>query len=116
MTLLGPSLGARGINVEDSFGQTPLHWAAAKSANWMWIVMLIQKGARTEVRNRWGRTPMHIAASEGNLEGIRMLHEMGAEVNAVDDDGVTPLGRARIMGRTSAEELLKRLYAVLEVI
>jgi ankyrin repeat protein len=113
MSLLGRPLGVEDINSVDSYGQTPLHWAAVKQQNWMWIVMLIQKGARTETRNRWGRTAMHIAAAEGNTEGIRMLQKMGAEVNSVDGEGVTPLGRAGDMGKEMAEMMLRNMGGVL---
>jgi ankyrin repeat protein len=39
-------------------------------------------------------TPLHFAASEGHLEVARMLLERKANVNALDDDGSTPLHQA----------------------
>jgi ankyrin repeat protein len=38
-----------------------------------------------------GKTPMHLAVEYGNQEGIEMLFAKGADVNAKDKDGSTPL-------------------------
>jgi glutaminase len=38
-----------------------------------------------------GRTPLHLAASEGHMEVVKLLLEKGAPVNAKDRWGGTPL-------------------------
>ena len=40
------------------------------------------------------RTPLHSAAREGHKEVIELLIAKGADVNAKDDDGATPLDMA----------------------
>lgn len=41
--------------------------------------------------NIGGRTALHIAAREGNVEKVGLLVDAGANVNGVDSDGYTPL-------------------------
>jgi ankyrin repeat protein len=45
-------------------------------------------------RDEHGNTPLHFAAHLGNLEALRCLLEAGAQVNATNQAGVTPLLRA----------------------
>ncbi|GHV06288.1 hypothetical protein FACS189485_14580 [Spirochaetia bacterium] len=40
----------------------------------------------------WGRTPLHIAAENGNADLASFFISLGAEVNALDYDNRTPLG------------------------
>ena len=41
--------------------------------------------------DRAGRTPLHYAASSGDLDHVRRLLSEGADPAAADDDGLTPL-------------------------
>lgn len=45
---------------------------------------LLSMGLDIETKDYNRRTPLHIAASEGNVEIIRMLVYKGANVNAAD--------------------------------
>lgn len=51
-------------------------------------------------------TPLHIAAFNGNIRLIRLLIENGADVNAVDEMGRTPLKMARSRFNKEAEKIL----------
>ena len=56
-----------------------------------------------------GKTPLHAAASEGQLEAVRFLLGLGLDVNASDKDGWTSLHCAASRGHfASCEALLAK--------
>jgi ankyrin repeat protein len=71
---------------------------------------LIDAGANIHARSIFGATPLHLAISsvvtEASLETVRILLSAGADTNAADQDGRTPLDKARDGGHP---ELLKIL-------
>jgi ankyrin repeat protein len=52
---------------------------------------LLDKGARPDVMNKYGETPLHKASYIGNLAMINRLLDAGVNVNAPDRIGRTPL-------------------------
>jgi len=56
--------------------------------------MLIEKGARTDLGDSEGRTPLHIAVIAKDSEMIRILIERGTRIKSLDKDGRTPLCHA----------------------
>ncbi len=56
-------------------------------------------GRTLEARDELGRTPLHIAAMFGLEEMVALLLERGADVNARDQWGVTPLYRLELVRR-----------------
>ncbi len=52
---------------------------------------LIERGAPIDKKDYKGRTPLHFAARNGYLYGVKTLLECGADVNARDIYGRTPL-------------------------
>ena len=52
------------------------------------------QGADINARNKYGRTPMHRAAWNGQVAAMGWLQAQGADINARDDDGDTPLQEA----------------------
>jgi ankyrin repeat protein/truncated hemoglobin YjbI len=67
------------------------------------VAALLDAGA--DVRSRaFGKTALHFAAKAGFAETVRLLLEAGAEPNAVDDDGITPLGSTLRSGPSVARE------------
>jgi len=65
------------INVMGSERQTPLHYAAACLDDGIVIVqMLLDKGARTDVQNEEGITPLDIARNEKTELVVNLLSAM----------------------------------------
>ena len=58
-----------------------------------------------------GFTPLIVAASGGAAGAVRVLHELGAEVDLADEHGFTPLHRAALSGRADAVRVLLELGA-----
>jgi ankyrin repeat protein len=57
-------------------------------------------------KDKYGYTPLHVAAKAGHKEVAEFLLAHGADVNAVDDMGRTPLHWAAASGRMDMVELL----------
>ena len=70
----------------DKSGRTPLH----EARNVEVVRLLIEKGAKY-TRDKSGCTPLHGAATRGNVEVAKLLISSGANVNARDTIGWTPL-------------------------
>jgi len=55
------------------------------------VRVLLQAGADIHMKNTQGLTALHVAASSGNVQAVEALVEAGSDVNALDNDGSTPL-------------------------
>ena len=55
------------------------------------VRVLLDYGANLDDRGRYGLTALHYAVRGGKLPLIKLLLERGAQANALDDDGLTPL-------------------------
>jgi ankyrin repeat protein len=55
------------------------------------VNVLLDYGAGVDDRGRYGLTALHYAVRGGKLPLIKLLVERGAHVDALDDDGLTPL-------------------------
>lgn len=85
-------------------GATPL-MAASLYGDAALVKMLLDRGARPNVDNDAGATPLMWAA--GDLEKVRLLVDHGADVNARSNDGRFPLVvAAGIRGNRDVVELL----------
>lgn len=123
------------INQPDREGQMPLH-VAAERGRLVISRMLIEHGAQLEARNRGGHTALETAVLAGKIQVAQLLLRrgatldapallfeaicadanfrdvleflvrQGADVNALDDSGDTPLVLAARLGRRL---LVKRL-------
>jgi ankyrin repeat protein len=69
---------------------------------------LLQKGASVNGRNELGCTPLHLAASSGNLEVMKLLLDFGADINSQNNLGATPLYFAVYCKQFAAAEFLKQ--------
>jgi uncharacterized protein len=97
-------------------GQTALMWAAAQNhasvvkellahganVNARSMVRRWERQSTAEPREKWlppgGMTPLLLAARQGALESVRVLAASGAELNAVDPDGISAVLSAIING------------------
>lgn len=97
--------GAR-VNVTALDGHTPLMLAV----EWQElgpVRELLAAGARVNVRERQkGLTALHIAAARGDTELLRTLLDAGAEVDAANVQGATPLCLALEQRNSAAARLL----------
>ncbi|MFC1753152.1 ankyrin repeat domain-containing protein [Thermoproteota archaeon] len=87
--------------------ETPLH-KAAHIGDPDLVSLLISKEAKVYARDKYGQTPLHCAARQGekgNIEAARILIDNGAEVDARDNDRNTPLHVA-VYGSVQMVDLL----------
>jgi hypothetical protein len=69
--------------------------------------MLQEKPSLIETPNKHGELPLHIAASSGAMESVKLLISLGANVNAKEpQSGATPLHMACMMGHKDVVEFL----------
>jgi len=71
-------------------GERGIH-IVVKERDMSWLAFLIQKGARIDLKDGQGNTPLMLAARLGNLDAARLLIARGAQINAANSLGETPL-------------------------
>jgi len=129
-------LDRRNVNQTDDRGWTPLHYAAEHNPNVEVMRFLIAQGADVKVRNNEGWTPLDIAqrdeirivlreagaipyqspfenifeaAADGTVQDVAFFVKNGANVNAKNDGGSTPLLHAAY--HNSSVEVIKYLVS-----
>lgn len=91
-----------GVDIRTAGGnrsRTPLHRAVWKSLEV--VQALLAAGAGLNDRDKFGATPLHLAASGENPEVIEALRAAGADIEARAKDHQTPLHRAAGWARFS---------------
>ena len=98
---------AKGAQVEstDAAGRTPLHYACgAGSLNWAQGIgypdvaqLLLANGSLVNYPDKYGWTSLHFAVSQGNKAMVDFLLAKGADLNATNERGHTPLSLARLI-------------------
>jgi ankyrin repeat protein len=82
----GASINAVGYRM-----QTPLHCAAEGDWAVPMLKALLAAGAKHNVKDRDGNTPLHLAVINFNPEGVALLLAAGADPRALNRHGKTPL-------------------------
>lgn len=97
----------KGANVlqVDSYGQTPVFFAAAEG-NVELLRLLLEKGVKAEEEDGFKQTALFYAAREGHLEVVKCLVEFGANYDHLDQIKETPLFYAASQGKKDMCELL----------
>ncbi len=72
----------------------PLMCAAASTGEVHSLVALQEQGGDFNLPDYDGRTPLHLASSEGHLEVVKYLLEHGASLHVSDRFNRTPLDNA----------------------
>lgn len=90
------------IEIVDAFGWSPLYWAAAKNNTSILgslLQAILRYRASVDIEDMLiGRSPLHIAATNDNVEAVELLINYGAEVNYKDAWGWTPFNCAAPRG------------------
>ena len=102
------------IDAEDGWGQTALHFAAAKGFDEA-IPLLVNHGANVNYVSNAGYiynthdghyTPIHFAAQHGHNNAIKLLIQHGADTNLKTQLGKTALDLARENNHPETAKLL----------
>lgn len=107
------------IHARDSDGSTALHCATWRGYQSV-VDFLLKAGAGVNLHSNnehWGTTPLHAAAHANRAAIAKMLIDNGADVNARDRAGRTPLDHtefhkakaaAKVLGEAGAKESSSR--------
>ena len=80
------------VNIPDYYGCTPLYNQATFGMDT--VKLLYELGGDIQKSNRYGNTPLHMAAEYFRPNTVHFLIEKGADVNAKNKRGETPLSAA----------------------
>lgn len=91
VTSLLATPGTAVINAKEaSNGEGALH-LVVRERNLTWLSFLLSKGARPDLQNNRGATPLSLAAQLGWAEGAELLLRRRASVDMTNAQGETPL-------------------------
>ncbi|KAK4880295.1 hypothetical protein RN001_008441 [Aquatica leii] len=86
------------INVQNNNGDTPLHFAI-KYGYPCTLQLLLALGADANIGDYAnGSTPLHWAVAMRKTNSVQLLLENGADANKENNEGETPIARARRLG------------------
>jgi ankyrin repeat protein len=95
-----------GLNARDSYGQTPLCWAAQMEQGSTVKLILEDSCVNVDLRNYGGRTPLSLAADAGNAYIVEQLLKRSANPNLQGIKQSTPLWYPARAGHGAIVELL----------
>lgn len=76
-----------GIHVAASAGSVPM------------ITLLHKHRTDMKIQNEHGETPLHLACRSSSSEAVKLLLDLGADIDALDGSGASPLFRAAYEGQ-----------------
>ena len=101
------------VNTPGPDGTSALHWIV-RVDDLETARLLVRAGADATRPNRYGVTPLALAASNGNAPMLALLLEAGADPNGADPTGETILMTAARVGNLDAARLLLDHGAVVD--
>jgi len=101
------------IDTKDSYGQTPLSWAA-ENGHEEGVSLLLDMGAEIESKDIYDQRPLLWAIRNGHKKAARWLLQRGAEIDFKDKGGGTLLLWAARKGHESEMKLLLEMGAKIE--
>ncbi|EPS69902.1 hypothetical protein M569_04861 [Genlisea aurea] len=78
-----------GVNLQDSEGRTPLHWAVDRG-HLNISELLLKNNADINAKDNEGQTALHYAAICERSDIAKLLVENGADIEATDNEGNAP--------------------------
>ncbi|MEQ1829286.1 MAG: ankyrin repeat domain-containing protein [Pirellula sp.] len=76
-----------GVYIDGDGDITPMHRATNSPKV---LQAMIKRGAKVNVADTSGDTPLHWAVRDRNVESVKLLLEAGANVTAIDNEGRSP--------------------------
>ena len=90
------------INALDKvFQLSAMSWSALHGQTEV-VQLLIEKGAKVNIKSGDGATPLHSAAFLGRVDVAKLLLENGADIKARNNDGATPIDVLYVDWETTA--------------
>ena len=85
------------LNTPDAEGSYPLHRAVEKGSA-KTVELLLDLGAKPEVKDKAGLSPLRLAINDGSVDCIKVLSDKGADIFSADPSGGTALQAALAKG------------------
>ncbi len=93
------------LEAKEPDGSTVLLWATYKVDQGL-VRALLKAGAKANVTNRYGASPLSEAVKLGDLDLVRLLLDAGADANSPNQDNQTALMLAASVGSLDIAQLL----------
>ena len=90
----------------------PIHWAVSRSRGHRRLIEFFAtsiENPNVSDPNKFGETPIYIAASNGYVDVIKVLAPLTENPNAANVEGRTPILQAALYGHTNIIEFLAPL-------
>lgn len=100
------------VNKVSSSGSTPMHYACGTFASEELVKLLFAKGADLQAKDNQKNTCLHLAAKNGHLFLAEFFLKNGfKEIDALNNEGLTPLAEAALHKRVEIIDLLLKYKA-----
>lgn len=99
----------KSIDVLDSYGRSPLHWASMLGYNHM-VQALLNHNANPNMQDNEGNTPLHMVYTK-NIKSAKLLLSRNADPDIQNHEGETPLFTHASKGNTRIVKILMEYKA-----